>query len=92
MAAPIIQPLVFNPAIGTPGQPTRVTVLATDPDTKILQVTVRVTDESGLFSERTDPHSVQGTLDYGPMTTDDPAATVTQDLAVPNEFTLVPGS
>ena len=95
MAAPIIQPLVFDPPVGMRGQPTRVTVLTSDPTHSInLDVTVRVTNRAdGLFSERTDPHEIQGAaqeLIYGPMTTSPPDATITQDPNTPNEFTMVP--
>lgn len=81
---PVINDLLLEPkGPYTPGQTFTVTVVASDPDARLITMTVRVSDQAGGFDERTVDIEVTDPLTY---TVTGDGLDVTQDAANPAMF------
>ena len=85
MAAPIISSIDVVPGTIAPGGSAVVTINATDPDGRSINLTGIATDSGGLPTSQIAILTIQDLLTYG-LIADDPTAVIVQRPATPNVF------
>ncbi len=85
MAAPIITSIDVVPGTISPGGSAVVTINASDPDARVINLTGVATDSGGTPTNQLAILTIQDLLTYV-LTADDPAAVIVQRPATPHVF------